>query len=278
MPMPDQTNWVNTCNDSLLPPRGKIAPSRPKKVRRKAPLEDLHVGKLSKVGLPIHCSHCGQYDHNTRSCKVTGCSFVRQRKPMNTQVQGPTKRGREAGRGHSRNNVEPVLIPSVGRKADVTNSTTARGPTRAKMRGRGTGRGKGRGSNQNNGPLCGIGLWNDQRVSTSKTYIPFDSNMIPSTLKTGQSPPTQLWTRTPTSGANLSTTSAVATTNLLSTSSKSTTTITTKRPRTNLGDAKTGSSKSNSGSNQEYLEKLCSLAKDLQLQLDVQQLCTHLNV
>nr|XP_027118482.1 uncharacterized protein LOC113735689 [Coffea arabica] len=85
MPMPDQTNWVNASSDTLLPPRRKIAPGRPKKVRKKAQLEDLHVGKLSKVGLPIHCSHCGHTDHNARSCKVTGCSFVRQRKSVTAQ-------------------------------------------------------------------------------------------------------------------------------------------------------------------------------------------------
>ncbi|XP_071911639.1 uncharacterized protein [Coffea arabica] len=114
------------------------------------------------------------------------------------------------------------------------------------MRDRGTGRGKGRGSDHNNGPLCGIGLWNGQGVSTSKTYIPFDSK-IPSTSKTGQSPPIQLWTITLTFGANLISTTTVATTNLPSTSSKVKTTATTKRPRTNSGDAKTGSSKGNSG-------------------------------
>ena len=59
--------------------------------------------------------------------------------------------GMRAGRGHSRNNVEPVLNPSVGKSTDITNSTTARGSTRAKMRGRGRGRGKGRGWDHNNG-------------------------------------------------------------------------------------------------------------------------------
>lgn len=91
MPMPNQANWVKTNSDPLLPPHRKIAPGRPKKVRRKAPLEDLHVGKLSKIGLPIHCSHCGHIDHNARSCKVTGCLFVRQTKSRHAQVEESTK-------------------------------------------------------------------------------------------------------------------------------------------------------------------------------------------
>ena len=94
---------------------------------------------------------------------------------MYCKVQGLTKRGRVTRRGHSRNADADV----VG-DADVTKSTTARGPTRAKMRGRGRGRGKGRGSDHNNGPLCGIGLWNGQGISTSKTYIPFESSMVSS--------------------------------------------------------------------------------------------------
>ena len=87
MPMSDQANWVNTDFDSLFPSHKRIVPSRPKKMRRKAPLEDLHIGKLSKIELPIHCSHCGHTDNNTRSCKVTGCSFVRQKKLVNALLK-----------------------------------------------------------------------------------------------------------------------------------------------------------------------------------------------
>ena len=72
------------------------------------------------------------------------------------------------------------MIPSIRRSADITNSTTVKGPTRAKMRDKDTDRGKGRGSDHNTGPLCVIGRWNGQRVSTSKTYIPFDSKVVSS--------------------------------------------------------------------------------------------------
>ena len=102
---------------------------------------------------------------------------------MYCKMQGPTKRGRGAGRGHSTNadaDVERNTDADVVQNADVTKSITARDPTRAKMRGRGRGRGKGRGSDHNNGPLCGIGLWNGQGISTSKTYIPFESSMVSS--------------------------------------------------------------------------------------------------
>lgn len=46
MPIPDQTNWVNSESEPVDPPNIRVALGRPKKVRRKASLEDLHCGKL----------------------------------------------------------------------------------------------------------------------------------------------------------------------------------------------------------------------------------------
>lgn len=113
MPIPDQTNWVNSESEPVDPPNIRVAPGRPKKVRRKAPLEDLHCGKLSKVGIPIHCSHCGHTNHNVRSCKNIGCLFQRQRKSMPLQEKDRDNGGMENVDKGVRRAVERVLVSKL---------------------------------------------------------------------------------------------------------------------------------------------------------------------
>lgn len=179
MPIPDKSHWVNTNSDPVGPPHIKIAPGRPKKVRRNDPDEDLHSKKLSKKGIPIHCHHCGHMDHNARTCKNTGCLFVMKKKARDTQAnqEGVIEATVEVQ--------EPSNVPS-GRRNRGTNSrgggrisgTNARGGNRnggTTTNGRGNGRGKGRSKERGkNGPLCGIGLWNGVGISNAKSFTPHD--------------------------------------------------------------------------------------------------------
>ena len=98
--------------------------------------------KYIVVGFFISTSNC----HFLMCCKVQGPTKRAAR--LQAQDRGEksgASRGVRVGRDHSRNNVEPVLIPSVRRSANITNFTTTRGPTKANWRGRGRGKGKSRG-------------------------------------------------------------------------------------------------------------------------------------
>ncbi|KAI8571636.1 hypothetical protein RHMOL_Rhmol01G0135200 [Rhododendron molle] len=63
--------WPSTGNPVLLPPDVKKRAGRPKKVRRREPDEDVPTSstKLSKKGMKMTCTQCGQTGHNKRGCK-----------------------------------------------------------------------------------------------------------------------------------------------------------------------------------------------------------------
>ncbi|CAN1823399.1 hypothetical protein LINPERHAP1_LOCUS30362 [Linum perenne] len=77
-PLPGREDWVDVEGLPVLPPPHKVMPGRPKKNRRKEPGEvstrpsRTGVGTMMrKTGAVMHCSRCGQTDHNVRGCKMT---------------------------------------------------------------------------------------------------------------------------------------------------------------------------------------------------------------
>ncbi|XP_019172721.1 PREDICTED: uncharacterized protein LOC109168128 [Ipomoea nil] len=75
MPIHPSDLWTKTGQKPPLPPKYKVQPGRPKKLRKRDPIEnesivgDKLISKLSRKGEKKKCSICGQYGHNKRSCK-----------------------------------------------------------------------------------------------------------------------------------------------------------------------------------------------------------------
>jgi hypothetical protein len=70
-PCKDKTEWQNMTGPDILPPLYKKHVGRPTKNRTKAPGEvDCRGGgkRMSRRGVIMHCSHCGQPDHNRNGC------------------------------------------------------------------------------------------------------------------------------------------------------------------------------------------------------------------
>ncbi|KAH6762433.1 hypothetical protein C2S52_019866 [Perilla frutescens var. hirtella] len=64
-------DWEYVHGPPILPPEYVKLPGRPKKNRRKDPTEELKSGrkKWTKAGVKMSCHKCGQFGHNTRTCK-----------------------------------------------------------------------------------------------------------------------------------------------------------------------------------------------------------------
>ena len=81
--MPSEEQWVKTIHDKLKPPRGRIAPGRPKKQRRRAPDESRdpkNPDQMRKFGVRMKCGKCHGLGHNKRACllnrsEVSNVSF-----------------------------------------------------------------------------------------------------------------------------------------------------------------------------------------------------------
>jgi hypothetical protein len=54
----------------VKPPYYEKVVGRPRKNRRKAPEEKQNGTKLSKAGVQMHCSYCGEADHNKAGCEL----------------------------------------------------------------------------------------------------------------------------------------------------------------------------------------------------------------
>jgi hypothetical protein len=70
-PCKDKTEWQNMTGPDILPPLYKKHVGRPTKNRRKAQGEvDCRGGgkRMSRRGVIMHCSHCGQPDQNRNGC------------------------------------------------------------------------------------------------------------------------------------------------------------------------------------------------------------------
>lgn len=72
-PVSGEQFWEETNHTPMLPPLVKIAPGRPKKNRSKkndvVESRESDPSRLKRTGTSVKCSYCGEWKHNTRSCK-----------------------------------------------------------------------------------------------------------------------------------------------------------------------------------------------------------------
>ncbi|XVF75182.1 hypothetical protein PTKIN_Ptkin13bG0166800 [Pterospermum kingtungense] len=101
-PINGPSEWKKCGLERLLPPIARKTPGRPKKNRRKSTDEPKKSkGKLSRAGLIMTCSLCGQNGHNRRGCQdraadvnAEGSSRIK-RKERNTS-QNPLRQNVQA--------------------------------------------------------------------------------------------------------------------------------------------------------------------------------------
>ncbi|CAN1339465.1 hypothetical protein LINPERPRIM_LOCUS38499 [Linum perenne] len=98
-PLPGREDWIEVDGLPVLPPPYRVMPGRPKKNRRKEPGEVLTrpsrtgVGTMMrKTGAVMHCSRCGQSDHNVRGCKKTAEEVAALPKPPPPNPVGRPRR------------------------------------------------------------------------------------------------------------------------------------------------------------------------------------------
>ncbi|CAN1300449.1 hypothetical protein LINPERPRIM_LOCUS24586, partial [Linum perenne] len=98
-PLPGRDDWVDVEGLTVLPPPYKVMPGRPKKNRRKEPGEvstrpsRTGVGTMMrKTGAVMHCSRCGQENHNVRGCKMTDEEVAALPKPPPPKPVGRPRR------------------------------------------------------------------------------------------------------------------------------------------------------------------------------------------
>ncbi|CAN1331775.1 hypothetical protein LINPERPRIM_LOCUS35470 [Linum perenne] len=107
-PLPSREDWADVECLPELPPPHKVMSGRPKKNRRKEPGEvptrPSHTGvgtMMRKTGAVMHCSSCGQSDHNVRGCKMTAEEVAALPPPPPPRTVGrPRRRPLEAQQLH----------------------------------------------------------------------------------------------------------------------------------------------------------------------------------
>lgn len=85
-PCKDITEWEKMNGPTILPPEYTKHVGRPCKSRRKSPEEIIcsNGGKrMSRHGVIMHCSYCGDPDHNRKGCKYLKAGLP----PPNRQVE-----------------------------------------------------------------------------------------------------------------------------------------------------------------------------------------------
>lgn len=68
--MPSEEQWVKTDMDNIEPLKYRVAPGRPKKVRKRGPNESKNPNRIRKGGITIQCSRCRKVGHNTRTFPI----------------------------------------------------------------------------------------------------------------------------------------------------------------------------------------------------------------
>ena len=87
--MPSEEQWVKTSHDKLEPPRGRIAPGRPKRQMRRAPddsRDSKNPNRMRKFGARMQCGKCHGLGHNKMSCPTTRSEASNSRKSGTTTV------------------------------------------------------------------------------------------------------------------------------------------------------------------------------------------------
>jgi hypothetical protein len=66
-PMSSQDQWVRTNQDVIEPPDYRVAPDRPKKIKRRGPNEPRNPNAIRKGGVVMRRSKCREAGHNTKT-------------------------------------------------------------------------------------------------------------------------------------------------------------------------------------------------------------------
>ncbi|KAH7835864.1 hypothetical protein Vadar_030635 [Vaccinium darrowii] len=77
-PIYDQSMWIHSDSDAIMPPPLKRPSGRPKRGRKKGPNEVKETNVVRTHGT-LKCGNCQQYGHNTRTCKLRGTTKGRGR-------------------------------------------------------------------------------------------------------------------------------------------------------------------------------------------------------
>ncbi|XP_057467040.1 uncharacterized protein LOC130756520 [Actinidia eriantha] len=79
-PIPDQTMWVQTNYDQIMPPHLRKRAGRPKKNRKKAEDEQKNPIRVRKHYTSLRCGKCKEVGHNSRTCNGLSTSGEERQK------------------------------------------------------------------------------------------------------------------------------------------------------------------------------------------------------
>lgn len=162
MPVPDNSQWsepsAHDKEEQLLPPVFKKKTGRPRKVRKKG-LDEINIdGKLTRKGLIMSCSNCGDITHNTRRCEKPPPEHrMKTKKRGKAQVDAPVSQqasGPQVDTPSTQVSQSSVAPPLKASRAAPTSKASSAAPPSKSTRSRAKKRGN------SYGPQCGLGNWN----------------------------------------------------------------------------------------------------------------------
>ncbi|ESQ45835.1 hypothetical protein EUTSA_v10011024mg, partial [Eutrema salsugineum] len=102
--------WEIVSTERVMPPAYKRPPDRPpgSKKRKREKGEPREKGKMSKVGMKMHCRNCGQEGHKINKCNNP--TVIRQKKPPGRPRKNPTETGTSSQQTiHETTSSQPIL-------------------------------------------------------------------------------------------------------------------------------------------------------------------------
>lgn len=69
-PVPSEEHCVKTNMEKIEPPKYRVSPGKPKKVRMRGTDKPKNQNRIRKGGITMQCSRCRNIRHNTRTCPV----------------------------------------------------------------------------------------------------------------------------------------------------------------------------------------------------------------
>jgi hypothetical protein len=81
-PVPSQDQWPRSNQPAIEPPKSRVAPGRPRKVRIRGVEEPKNPNTIRRGGNKNQCGHCKKWGHNKRTCHV-----MQRRREAREQVQ-----------------------------------------------------------------------------------------------------------------------------------------------------------------------------------------------
>ncbi|XP_059434802.1 uncharacterized protein LOC132167790 [Corylus avellana] len=124
-PMPSEEQWIKTRHDHLEPPTIRVAPERPKRLRKRAPNESRdpkNPNRIRKFGARMRCAKCTGLGHNKRSCPLNQSSGNQLNTPPTASSQSVGSNTRSTGKSKAR---------VVGKKAKAVKSSGSGGPSQS---------------------------------------------------------------------------------------------------------------------------------------------------